>query len=233
MSDRPVLFLDDGGVMNDNRVRGPQWQAILGPFMRERYGGDAEAWSAINPGALKTAWDAVVQGLPGYRTQSEFHRDYAVRWTHGMFKGMGMPPPPHEECERLVEDSSLHVLGQISADISGVVDAIRSLHGAGFALHTASGTLSSWLDAILCRMEVRGCFGTLYGPDLIDFPKGGPGYYRKIFADARVDPATAVVIESDPGACAWAEAAGARAILVDVERDGPSLEDVAAELLTN
>ena len=232
MPKRPVLFLDDGGVMNDNRLRGPQWRALLGPFMQERYGGDAEAWSAINPGALKTAWEAVIGRVRTYRTQAEFHRDYSVLWTHGMFAGMGMTPPPDDECERLVEESSLYVLGQISADIPGAVDAIRSLDAAGFVLHTASGTLSSQLEAILRQMQVRESFGTLYGPDLIDYPKGGPEYYRRIFSDASIDPSQAIVIESDAGACARAKAAGVRAILVDVERGGQTLASVAGELIS-
>jgi beta-phosphoglucomutase-like phosphatase (HAD superfamily) len=198
--------------------------------MQERYGGAAEAWSDINPVAFKTAWEAAVQRLPGYRTQAEFHRDYSVRWAREMFAGIGMPPPADEECMLLVEESSLHVLGQISADIPGAADSIRSLHAAGYTLHTASGTLSKQLAAILNRMGVRDCFGALYGPDLIDFPKGGPEYYRRVFFDAGVEPSDAVVIESDPGACGWAEAAGARAILVDVEREGQSLASVAASL---
>jgi HAD superfamily hydrolase (TIGR01509 family) len=231
MAERPVLFLDDGGVMSDNRIRGPQWRALLGPFLHDRYGGDPKRWSAINPSALRSAWETVTARSASYATQAAFHRDYAVLWTHGMFGGMGMTPPPDDECERLVEESSLHVLSRISADIPGAVEAVRSLSAAGFASHTASGTLSAQLEAILGRMGVRDCFGTLYGPDLIDHPKGGPEYYQRIFADAGVDPANALVIESDPETCARAEAAGARAILVDVQRDSPTLAAVAAGLI--
>ena len=28
----PVLFLDDGGVMNDNRLRGEQWRRMVAEF---------------------------------------------------------------------------------------------------------------------------------------------------------------------------------------------------------
>jgi hypothetical protein len=45
---RPVLFLDDGGVMNDNRLRGPQWQRLVAEFFVPRLGGTQEAWSEAN-----------------------------------------------------------------------------------------------------------------------------------------------------------------------------------------
>ncbi|MCE7740341.1 MAG: hypothetical protein KAU62_16055 [Candidatus Heimdallarchaeota archaeon] len=34
-----ILF-DDGGVMNDNTLRGIQWQKLVGEFFSHKYGGE-------------------------------------------------------------------------------------------------------------------------------------------------------------------------------------------------
>ena len=64
-------------------------------------------------------------------------------------------------------------------------------------------------------MGVRPCFGGLYGIDLVNTFKEGPLYYERIFADAGVMPAAALVVDDSAAAVAHARAAGARAILVD------------------
>lgn len=38
---RLTIFVDDGGVMNDNRLRAPQWRRLLGEFFPPRLGGSA------------------------------------------------------------------------------------------------------------------------------------------------------------------------------------------------
>ncbi len=39
-----TIFLDDGGgVMNDNEVRGPQWQRLVGEYFSPTLGGAPEA----------------------------------------------------------------------------------------------------------------------------------------------------------------------------------------------
>jgi hypothetical protein len=39
-----VVFLDDGGVLNDNERRAPEWRRLLGEFFAPRLGGTPEAW---------------------------------------------------------------------------------------------------------------------------------------------------------------------------------------------
>ena len=43
-----VLFLDDGGVLNDNALRGPEWLRLIGGFMPARLGGTADQWARAN-----------------------------------------------------------------------------------------------------------------------------------------------------------------------------------------
>ena len=39
------IFFDDGGVMNDNILRGIQWQKMIGDFFSPKYGGESHKWS--------------------------------------------------------------------------------------------------------------------------------------------------------------------------------------------
>lgn len=45
---KPVILLDDGGVMNDNRLRGEQWQRLVGEFFAPQLGGESAAWAEAN-----------------------------------------------------------------------------------------------------------------------------------------------------------------------------------------
>ena len=48
-----AVFLDDGGVMNDNALRAPQWRRMVGEYLPSRLGGDAAAWAAANREVLE------------------------------------------------------------------------------------------------------------------------------------------------------------------------------------
>jgi len=43
-----VIFLDDGGVMNDNSQRASQWQRLVGEYFMPLLGGTSEAWIEAN-----------------------------------------------------------------------------------------------------------------------------------------------------------------------------------------
>ncbi len=43
-----TIFLDDGGVMNDNTLRGPEWQRHVGEYLSPRLGGSLQAWGNAN-----------------------------------------------------------------------------------------------------------------------------------------------------------------------------------------
>ena len=55
---RLVIFLDDGGVMNDNRLRGTQWQRMVAEFFVPKLGGTLEAWTAANYQVITRMLDA-------------------------------------------------------------------------------------------------------------------------------------------------------------------------------
>jgi FMN phosphatase YigB (HAD superfamily) len=65
-------------------------------------------------------------------------------------------------------------------------------------------------------MQVRHCFGHLYGTDLINAFKEGSAYYARIFADIGILPTEALVIDDCFRALMWAAQTGAKTVLVSI-----------------
>jgi HAD superfamily hydrolase (TIGR01509 family) len=213
---RLIIFLDDGGVMNDNNVRALQWQRLVGEYFVPLLGGSPEAWSRASrvvAGRLfeLDAWRRRVQAAADYRS---FDCDYQVEWLRGMCILVGTTIPPEEECLRLARHATAFITRRVRAAFPGVVDTISALHRQGYPLHTASGESSLDLEGYLQAMGVRDYFGRLDGPDLIETLKEGPEYYERIFADLGISAADAVVVDDSPRATQWAMQVGTRAVLV-------------------
>ena len=224
---RVVLFLDDGGVMNDRALRVPQWHTLVGAFFPPILGGTAEAWGAANR-VMGPLWEEYLrmyacQGVAAYQ------RAYLLAWLRGMCERVGVPVPPEDESLELARRASAYVTRRVRSAFPGAVEAIRELHARGYALHTASGEDSDDLAGYLEGMGVRECFGRLYGPDLVNTLKYAPegtAYYTRIFADAGVAPVDALVVDDSPAALRWAADAGARTALVGVRPDDGFLPDL-------
>ncbi len=216
---RPVIFLDDGGVISDSRVRRPQWQRLVVEFFAPRLGGAPDAWAAAN-GALvdrlfvPEVWQA---RLTAARDYADFERVYWWDWLQGMCELVGVPTPPQEEAIALAAQAGRWIPSQIHSGFPGAAEAIRALHAAGYTLHTASGESSSDLDGYLSAMGVRACFGRLYGPDLINTLKNGPAFYARLLADAGVAPHDALVVDDRPEMLAWALEVGTYTALVSAD----------------
>jgi HAD superfamily hydrolase (TIGR01509 family) len=212
----PVLFLDDGGVMNDNAVRGRQWQRLVGEFFVPILGGDLEAWARANFATITallepSGWAARLRAAPDYPA---FLRQYHVDWLASMCMTVGVAMPPEDEADALVERAERWIRPQVDAAFPGVVEALRALHASGYRLFTASGESSEDLDDYLRSMMVRECFEHLYGPDLIETFKDGPEFYTRAFAGAGVRAEEALVVDDNPMALRWAIEAGAATVLV-------------------
>ncbi len=219
---RPVLFLDDGGVMNNNQVRGEQWPPLVAEFFAPRLGGAPEAWAEANRIVISRifeppAWQARLQSVGNYESfdYRRFEYQYQLDWISGMCELVNVPIPDEEQCYRLAVEATVAIIPRVRSAFPGAADAIRALHARGYTLYTASGSPSREIEGYLEGMGVRDCFQRrLYGPDLIDTFKAGPAFYERIFADSSVDPAHALVVDDLPHALAWARQAGARTVLV-------------------
>jgi HAD superfamily hydrolase (TIGR01509 family) len=213
---RWVIFLDDGGVMNENGRRGEQWRQLVGEYLAPRLGGTQEAWAEANRAATDELFDP-----ENWRTRlaasadyQGFDYQYQLDWMAIMCRHVGVAMPPVEDSYLMAREASSFITSRVRAAFPGVIEAIRQLYRNGHTLYTASGEPSWDLDGYLTGMDVRACFTRLYGPDLVDAFKAGPAYYERIFADAGIDPARAVVVDDSAQALEWARQAGAQAIHV-------------------
>ncbi|HLW03034.1 MAG TPA: HAD family hydrolase [Ktedonobacterales bacterium] len=211
-----VVLLDDGGVMNDNRLRGPQWQRLVAEFFAPRLGGASEAWAKANRAVIKamlepSAWQKRLQSAQNFHY---FDRTYQLDWLKDMCTLVGVVAPDDDACYELARQATALIIPQIRSAFPGAVEAIRTLFRRGYQLYTASSGTSTDLAGYLDGMGVRDCFQRLYGPDLINTLKNGSDFYERLFADAGVTPAEALVVDDSPQAVEWATRAGARAVLV-------------------
>jgi HAD superfamily hydrolase (TIGR01509 family) len=229
LESRPrAIFLDDGGVMNDNSLRGPQWQRLVGEFMPPRLGGRPEQWAEANRTVIGPLWDDFQHRANEYPNFAAFSRAHDVAWVRVMCEFVGVAVPPDDEAAALAEAATAYIAPQIRAAYPRAIEAVRTLHAAGFTLHTASNETSAELDAYLTGMQVRECFTQLYGPDLIDQLKDGPEYYRRMFAHAGIDATEAMVVDDKPQLCGWAREAGARAVCVGTGLEAGAVDDLQA-----
>ena len=217
-----VVFIDDGGVMSDNQRRAPQWRRLVAEFFPPLLGGAPPAWEQANLVVAErllnpVAWATRIRGATSFVAVDEA---YQLDWLRSMCALVGVPAPPAGECVALARQAIAFILPRVDAAITGAADAVRALHAAGYLLHTASGESSFDLAGYLGGMGIRPLFGRLYGPDLIDTFKGEPAYYERIFADAGVPPARALVVDDSPAALGWAASLGARTVLVAGDASG-------------
>ncbi|MGN6361396.1 MAG: HAD family hydrolase [Thermomicrobiales bacterium] len=211
-----VIFLDDGGVMNDNARRAPQWRRLVGEYFAPRLGGAPDAWAEANFTMTTSlfAADAWLARLAAANSYADFRRTYHCDWLGEMCVLVGVLAPSEAECLALAQDAEEWIIGQVRAAFPGAADAIHTLYERGYILHTASGEASAELNGYLTGMGVRECFDRLYGPDLLDCFKTGPEYYARLLADAGVAPADALIVDDSPLALGWAAEVGARTVLV-------------------
>jgi len=222
-----VILLDDGGVLNDNAVRGPQWQRLVARYFAPRLGGSAEAWAEANRRVIDAmlapeAWARLLASAADY---DDFERRYYAAWLGGMCARVGVPAPPEEECLALGVAAEAEIVPRIRSAYPGAVEAVRALRAAGHTLHTASGSSSRVLGLYLEGMGVREAFEQLYGPDLAGARKNGPAFYANILAQLGLPPEAALFVDDSAKMLGWAAQCGARTVRVG---SGADVESLAA-----
>jgi HAD superfamily hydrolase (TIGR01509 family) len=222
MTTRPIILLDDGGVMNDNRLRGEQWPSLIGEFFAPRLGGTKEAWATANRTVIQNILDPA-NWLPRMQTFTDyasFEHIYWLDWLGGMCQLVDIALPSTEECIALARQAESYVIPRVRSAFPGAREAIRHLHREGYILHTASNESSIHLTLYLEGMGVRDCIGRLYGADLLNIMKEEPEYYRRLFADLQVTPADVLIVDDSPRVLAFARELGANTVLVGNTHSG-------------
>ena len=222
-----VVFLDDGGVLNDNERRAPQWRRLLGEFFAPRFGGTEAAWSEANQVVFSGIWkDFEAARAGGAELGPDWFPQQDRKWLSRMFDRVGAPVPA--DIEGTVRACRAHVMARIDCAFPDAAGAVRAMHQQGVTLHMASGGLSHELAAYLELMGIRALLQRLYGPDLIGASKTSPRYYRRIAEDSGVDPATAIVVDDSAEPLEWADANGFRTVHLDRAGRGSRFTRIAS-----
>lgn len=218
---KPVILLDDGGVLNDTRLRGPQYQRLAGEFFASRLGGESLAWAEANRICIASIFEPdtwrrrVQEALYDY---ASFERNYWRDWVSGMCQLVGVEAPQEAACIEMACQAETYITNRVHSAFPGTIEAIGELHAQGYTLHTASGASSLSLHGYLQAMGVREYFGRLYGSDLLQTLKETPSYYERLFADAQIAPSDALIVDDSPRVLAWARGFGATTVLINAER---------------
>ena len=217
-----AIFLDDGGVINDNSLRVPQWQRLFGEFMVSRFGGEAVAWGEANLQFVIEEGKLMHDGkfFPPGVEPDQVLRQRDDRFTSEIFASVGIEPPDSSE-ERVALAREFHNYGisRVRADYPGAVAAVRELHAMGYALYMASGGKSVDLRMQLTASGVVELFTETYGPDIAGIPKGGRAFYDSILAHSGVDPAAALFLDDTPNSIRRISAVSARGVLVSTSEE--------------
>jgi HAD superfamily hydrolase (TIGR01509 family) len=215
-----TLFLDDGGVMNDNALRGPEWQRLAGVFFAPRLGGSHQAWARANHVVISQQWpefERFFRESPG-QDDRPFRQEMDDAWLAGMCREVGMASPATRlQRLQLADEANAYITRRVRSACPGAAEAIRQLHEAGYVLHTASGEHSYELDGYLDGMGVRHCFGTLYGSDLVGTAKSHPVYYQRILQELSLAPEQALFVDDKEAVLDWAADLGAQTVLCHPE----------------
>jgi hypothetical protein len=124
-----VILLDDGGVLNDNEARGPQWQRLVGEYFAPRLGGAPAAWAEANRVVIERlmeagGWDRLMRAAPSY---AAYEADYYSRWLRDMCAEVGVPAPDEAECAAQGIAAEGYIIPRVRSAYPGAVEAIRAL----------------------------------------------------------------------------------------------------------
>lgn len=217
MSEITALFIDDGGVMNDNALRAPEWQRLVGEYFTPRLGGDITIWNEANR-VVFARLEQILHVGPGEQDYITWFEDYQLRWLRDMVGFVGVTVPGNDaQCLELVWQASDYITQRVRSGYHGVVDAVRRLKRNGFTLFTSSGEHSRELEGYLKGMGIRDYFNTLYGSDIINQGKYSIEFYRRVFDHSGVVPEHALVVDDRLHNLIWAASLGAKTCLVGAD----------------
>jgi len=211
-----VVFFDDGGVMNDNRLRGIQWQKLVGEFFSPKFGGELHKWAEGNFEFItRFIEEEMVAIEKGTITDTDYLNHYSKfqsEWITSMFEFVGIEVPPKELHSKIYLEAINFITPNVKASFPGISEAIKNLHNLGFRISTASAEHSNELKGYLRGMRIIDRFENFYGPDLINTHKSMTNFYCKIFENLNLNPRRAIVIDDAPRYLENAERSGANVI---------------------
>ena len=194
-----TVFFDDGGVLNDNEIRGQQWKTYVGEYYSSGFGGEPEGWGEANQklitSLLGNFWR---DGKEKFGDYQSFYNDFKKNMVLGMFKEVGMIPPRNINIEEVFNSTCQYVIPKVRSAIPGVINSIKELYARKYILYVAAGVVSGEMKMYLEGMGINQYFEEIYGPDNLNASKSRPDYYRAIFNHSGVEPKKSIIIDDQP-----------------------------------
>ncbi len=209
-----TLFIDDGGVLNDNSRRAPEFRRLVAEFFPPRLGGEPDAWAEANRATFQGVFDTHKDAMAVVDAYHQGVVAYETAWLTAMCEHVGVDTPEADDCAALAREALLFITRRAQAAFPGAAETVAALAGAGYTLHTASNQPSWELDGYLSGMGVLDHFDILFGADLVNAMKPSRTYYQRAFSRAGVDSARALVLDDSPEYLDAAREVGARTVLV-------------------
>jgi len=227
-----TLFIDDGGVINNNELRAPEWQRLVAEFFVPLLGGDPTSWVDANRVVIKPLMLMFLEGPKGQDYDTWFD-SYQLLWLREMAAHVGVTVPEDDsQCIKLAWQASGYITSRVPAGYPDAAEAIQELHSMGFTLYTASNEHSRQLEGYLSAMGVGEYFNRLYGADIIKTGKYSEEYYRRLFNHSGVNPNNALVVDDTPQCLAWAGSLGATTCLVSTSPSPSNHTDLVISKLS-
>ena len=104
-----TLFIDDGGVLNDNARRGPEFMRLIAEFFPPRLGGTPEAWSEANRATFRRVIAEHEAAITAPEAYLQGYEAYERAWLTAMCEHVGVSPPEGDECGALAREAMLYI----------------------------------------------------------------------------------------------------------------------------
>ncbi len=217
LDDYNVILLDDGGVMNDNERRAPQWREFVALYFSPRYGGTIQEWKNANKQVFPPffeRYERTAKKNPMIDYLSYWRKEQ-IEWLTNMFTFVQLTPPPYNQRAKIAQEASEWITSHVRSAYPGVVDTIKFLKSKNIKICTSSGEVSWELRGYLKGMGVLDCFHKLFGPDIINRMKASTSFYQRILENMQLHPSEVITVDDSSRFLSMASKLGITSIHVD------------------
>lgn len=213
--DRPIIFLDNDGVLTDPEAHHDAYCSRYGELMASRFGGSPEAWASANSVAFRVMMDWYENNISRFSDASFFEHLYRVEF-EAAFAQVGMQPPEWD-CEGHLLMRRLLFECPVAACtlIAGARETVEELAKKGYRLCLASNAHSLHCEGVLIGCGLRQHFICAFGPDLVDCPGKSPTFYKRICQHVGVKLHQAILVDDNIEPLKIAASLGLKSVLLD------------------
>ena len=181
-----AIFFDDGGTINDNNLRGPQWLKLIAQYFIPKFGKTEKEWHDANIFAFNRLIENFLFDNREYKEMDyrQFREHLDVNWLKDMFTYLDIIDQLPSNPLTFAQKSMRWIAQRVKADITGIVFVIKQLSKEGYRLYTATDGRSWEIKSYMQGLGIHNLFREFYGPDIINIPKENALYYTHILKHA-------------------------------------------------